>query len=220
MLVLGLDTCGSTGFVALGRLSGGTMQILSQVEIEGRTCAATLVSEIGGILARHDVPLSEVGCLVVVHGPGSFTGVRVGLSTAKGLSEGADIPVIAVSRLEVMTWKAGTSNAALDAHRHEVFLRIEGRELLAGAAELEGLSAPLKCVVCDPTSSAILAAAWPVSELQLVSDPCAADALSLAVPLINAREFSDIALLDGHYFRRSDAEIFGDPARAGSLPRT
>ena len=50
--------------------------------------------------------------------------MRVGLSAAKGLAEGAGIPVVAVSRLEVLARKAGVLSAALDAHRHEVFLRV------------------------------------------------------------------------------------------------
>ena len=44
-----------------------------------------------------------------------------------------------------------------------------------------------------------------------IAEPNAADAMELAAPLIGAGEFVDLALLDGHYLRRSDAEIFGDP---------
>jgi tRNA threonylcarbamoyladenosine biosynthesis protein TsaB len=162
--------------------------------------------------------LRDVGCLVVVNGPGSFTGVRVGLSAAKGLAEGAGIPVVAVSRLAVLAEKAGAASAALDAHRHEVFLRYEGRELLAGAEELATLAAPKRCVVCDANAREMLLAAWAAAELMMVDSPTAADALRLVVPVIRARQFADVALLDGHYLRRSDAEIFGDPA-AGAAQR-
>lgn len=216
MLVLGIDTCGPSGSVALGRLGGEGVGILGQVELAGRTYSATLVAAAGDLLKQHCVPLREVGCLVVMNGPGSFTGVRVGLSAAKGFAEGAGIPVIAVSRLEVLSAKAGVGNAALDAHRHEVFLRLEGRELLAGSAELASVSAPDQCAVCDDNATAMLAGAWPSTVLVTVAAPTAADALQLATPLIRARQFADVALLDGHYLRRPDAEIFGDPANQGT----
>ena len=215
MLVLGIDSCGPSGSVALGRLSGDRVETLGQVQLEGRTYSATLVAAVAGTVRSQGAALRHVGCIVVANGPGSFTGVRVGLSAAKGLAEGAEIPVIAVSRLEVMSAKAGVACAALDAHRHEVFIRYEGRELLAGAAELAALAAPRKSAVCEANAGAMLAAAWPSVQLLEVPAPTAADALDLAAPLIRARQFADISLLDAHYLRRSDAEIFGDPAIRG-----
>jgi tRNA threonylcarbamoyladenosine biosynthesis protein TsaB len=65
--------------------------------------------------------------------------------------------------------------------------------------------------VCDEASAALVTAAWPDAELMHVSAPTAADALALSEPRLAAAEFVDLALLDGHYLRRSDAEIFGDP---------
>ncbi|MGB7547919.1 MAG: hypothetical protein WBM14_09225, partial [Terracidiphilus sp.] len=58
-------------------------------------------------------------------------------------------------------------------------------------------------------------AAWRGVELVRVAAPTAADALELAASRALAGEFVDLALLDGHYLRRSDAEIFGEPAHAG-----
>ena len=76
-----------------------------------------------------------------MNGPGSFTGVRVGLSAVKGLAEGTDVPVVALSRLEVLSRKSGVPSAALDAHRGEVYLRLERVgskpvEILAGPRDL------------------------------------------------------------------------------------
>jgi tRNA threonylcarbamoyladenosine biosynthesis protein TsaB len=209
IVVLGMDTCGPSGSVALGRVSRDGVDVLGQVELEGRSYSATLVAAVGEILKGHGLGHRDVGCLVVVNGPGSFTGVRVGVSTAKGLAEGAGIPVVAVSRLEVLAAKAGLASAALDAHRHEVFLRMEGRELLAGAAELAGVVAPERCAVCDEHAAEMVAAAWPAAELRMIEAPTAGDAIRLAGALVRARQFADVAMLDGHYLRRSDAEIFG-----------
>ena len=210
-LVLAVDTCGPSGSVALARLDAGEIEILSQTALEGRTYSATLVAAISDLLSSHSVALRDIACLVVVSGPGSFTGVRVGLSATKGLAEGADLRVVAVSRLEVLANRAGVMNAALDAHRHEVFLRVNGKEILAGATELAGLpAAPAPLGVCDDAAIAILRNIWPEAELVRVEPPTAADAISLAAPRVRAGDFADVMLLDGHYLRRSDAEIFGN----------
>jgi tRNA threonylcarbamoyladenosine biosynthesis protein TsaB len=213
-LLLGIDTCGPSGSVALGRLMGSEVELVGKTELEGRTYSATLVAAVADLLAQHNVALKEIGCLVVVDGPGSFTGVRVGLSAAKGFAEGAGIPAVAISRLEVLARKTGFDSAALDAHRHEVFLRTKGHELLAGASDLAAMKpAPEQIAVCDDASAKMLAAAWPEARLIQGPAPTAADALRLAAPRIQAGEFADIALLDGHYLRRSDAEIFGEAAQ-------
>ncbi|MGP8175372.1 MAG: tRNA (adenosine(37)-N6)-threonylcarbamoyltransferase complex dimerization subunit type 1 TsaB [Terracidiphilus sp.] len=255
-LLLAIDTCGPSGSVTLGRLSGQFVEILGQIELAGRSYSATLVAAVEELLVRGGVTLREVGAIVAVNGPGSFTGVRVGLSAVKGLAEAARIQVLAVSRLEVLSWKAGVPSdrssslrcmagvpsAALDALRHEVFLRIdeqEGRgpqlpilgpgkshlstghsyrELLAGVHELAAIEQPPpRIAVCDDAAQALLASAWPAAELVRTLAPAAADALQLCARRVAAGEFVDVALLDGHYLRRSDAEIFGEPA--GSGPR-
>ncbi len=221
-VLLGIDTCGPTGSVALGRMSGGKTEVLGQIELEGRTYSSTLVSAVGKLLADAGIQLRSLAGIVAVSGPGSFTGVRVGLAAVKGLAEAAQIPVVAVSRLEVLVSKSGTASAALDAHRHEVFLclgrpGLEPRELLAGAAELAAIApAPQRIAVCDDAAVALLQAAWPGAEMVRVPAPSAADALVFGASRLTAGEFADLALLDGHYLRRSDAEIFGDPVAPGT----
>jgi len=231
-LLLAIDTCGPSGSVALGLLTGGEVEILGQIELEGRSYSATLVAAVGELLAGNGIELRKLGAIVAVNGPGSFTGVRVGLSAVKGLAEAARIPVVAVSRLEVLAakagvpgdrssspgWKAGGRSAALDAHRQEVFLRLglpdrEVTEMLAGAAELSRIDPEgVRIAVCDDAAAALLASAWPGAELVRAFPPTAADALGLCALRVAAAEFVDVALLDGHYLRRSDAEIFGEPA--------
>jgi tRNA threonylcarbamoyladenosine biosynthesis protein TsaB len=212
MLVLGIDTCGPAGSVAVARITPASVETLAEAPLEGRTYSATLVAAIADLLKKHSLTLPDLTCIVIVNGPGSFTGVRVGLSAAKGLAEGAGLPLIAVSRLEVLAQKAGVLHSALDAHRHEVFLRASGRELLAGAPELAAFHpAPARIAVCDDAAPILLAKTWPATEFLRVSPPTAADAIRHAVPQTRAGNFADGLLLDGHYLRRSDAEIFGNP---------
>ena len=221
MLVLGIDTCGPTGSVALGRICGPLVDIVGEIELEGRSYSATLVAGVGELLGRAPVRLGDLGGIVAVNGPGSFTGVRVGLSAVKGLAEPAQIPVVAVSRLEVLAEKAGEAWAALDAHRQEVFLRLEGaREMLAGAGELAtARPAGGRIAVCDEAASRMLAEAWPGIELVRTATPSAADALRLCADRVSGRRSVDLAMLDGHYLRRSDAEIFGGSTQPAAARR-
>jgi tRNA threonylcarbamoyladenosine biosynthesis protein TsaB len=132
----------------------------------------------------------------------------------KGLAEAAGIAVLAVSRLEVLAWKASAEGAALDAHRQEAFLRIAGeagpRELLAGMEELAAMATEgMSVAVCDEAAEALLRTARPGLRLIRTGAPTAGDALEVCRSRVMAGEFADVALLDGHYLRRSDAEIFG-----------
>ena len=76
---------------------------------------------------------------------------------------------------------------------------------------------PVRIAICDDSAADLLRSAWPAAQLVQVPPPTAADALQLCAPRLSAGKFAalalaDTALLDGHYLRRSDAEIFGDPA--------
>jgi tRNA threonylcarbamoyladenosine biosynthesis protein TsaB len=215
-LLLGIDTCGPMGSVALGRTTGsGGVEILGQTELEGRSYSATLVAAIADLLAASGFKVLDLGAIVAVSGPGSFTGVRIALAAVKGLAEATQVPVVALSRLEILARKAGGPVSALDAHRGEVFLRTDepARELLAGARELAAIDpVPARIAICDDAAAAVLGAAWPAAEMVRTAPPNAADALELGAVRVAAGEFADVAELDGHYLRRSDAEIFGEMA--------
>lgn len=219
-LLLAIDTCGPSGSVALGRLAGRDLEVLGQMELEGRTYSATLVAAVRELLRAAGTGLDALGGIVAVNGPGSFTGVRVGLSAVKGLAEGRGIPVVAISRLQVLSRKAGTPTAALDAHRGEIFLRLERTgadpvEMLAGPAELAAANpGPVRVGVCDEGAAAMILSAWPRTQLAWSESPLASDAMRLGEARLVAGATVDLALLDGHYLRRSDAEIFGDAAAA------
>lgn len=224
MLLLGVDTCGPTGSVALASLTEERLDPLGEIELAGRSYSATLVSAAAELLHRAGTLLTQVSAIIVVNGPGSFTGVRVGLSAVKGLAEPASIPVVPVSRLEVLAKKAGAPSAALDAHRHEVFLRLaakgsHARELLAGRGDLILLDPPEgQIAVCDDSTVELLIGAWPQASLFRTDPPQAMDALRLATSSVLAHQFMELALLDGHYLRRSDAEILGESQAAMERP--
>src|SRR5215813_9056450 len=114
-MLLAIDTCGSTGSITLARREGEHISVLGMVELAGKTYSAMLVPRLRELLETFQVSWQQIEAIVVVNGPGSFTGVRVGVSAAKGLAEVFSTPVIAVSRLRVLAHKAHTQCAALDA---------------------------------------------------------------------------------------------------------
>lgn len=219
-ILLAIDTCGPSGSVALGRLAGRDLEILGETELAGRTYSATLVAAVAGLLESAGLSIKDLGGIVVVHGPGSFTGVRVGLSAVKGLAEAAEIPVVPLSRLLILARKAGVPSAALDAQRGEIFLRLESTgqapvEILAGPAEFATLTPAVRIAVCDDAAAALIARSWPSTQLVRSAPPLASDALRLGESRLVAGVTVDLALLDGQYLRRSDAEIFSAPVLAG-----
>jgi tRNA threonylcarbamoyladenosine biosynthesis protein TsaB len=228
MKILLIDTCGEAGSVAISD-TGAKPSVVTTAMLGGRTASERLLPAIKQLAADSGVPLQSLNMVVVVHGPGSFTGVRVGLSAAKGLCEALELPMIAISRLAVLA--AGvelpTSTpvlAVLDAGRGEFYagLYADGTcfretlltrdEILAAAAEAS-VPEPVT-VVCEPAVAEGLAAVNPL----LITEPTAKDALPLALRRTHEESFDDAATLDANYLRRTDAEIFAKPgATARSL---
>src|SRR5271156_3143634 len=208
-MLLGIDTCGATGTIALTRCSNDAVSLVAQVELAGKTYAAQFVPKINELLEAQDSVSEELKAIVVVNGPGSFTGVRIGVSSAKALAEALRIPLLAVSRLAVLAQKAGTDAVALEAGRGGFYFRAQSRETLLTPEEIrKQLSGALG--VCEES------AAQSFREVVLVDPPSAADALVFAMPRLQAKRFDDVAMLDGNYVRRSDAELFAKQGDRGS----
>src|SRR5579859_3210505 len=102
MLILGVDTSGKDGSIALVKFEQGSVRALEVVGLEGGTFSAQLVPQISDALNRHALSKCDIDGFAVVSGPGSFTGLRVGLAAVKGLSEVLRKPLAAVSLLEAV----------------------------------------------------------------------------------------------------------------------
>lgn len=99
--------------------------IAQSYQNNGLTHSTTLLPMAEDLLRNCGMTLGEVDCLAVSAGPGSFTGLRIGISTVKGLAWGADKPCAGVSTLEAMAWNLahldGVICCAMDARRHQVY---------------------------------------------------------------------------------------------------
>ena len=88
MLLLAADTSGKHGTIALARCGpDDACMVVEVVPLEGGTFSAQLVPQIAALLAKHGFSKADIGGFAVVSGPGSFTGVRVGLAAIKALAE-------------------------------------------------------------------------------------------------------------------------------------
>jgi tRNA threonylcarbamoyladenosine biosynthesis protein TsaB len=125
MLLLAVDTSGKQGSIALAQChTGSPCEILEVFALEGGTFSAQLVPQVASLLDKFGFATSDLGGFVVVTGPGSFTGLRVGLAMIKALAETLGQPIAAVSLLEVVALAGGIHGrvvAALDAGRGEIY---------------------------------------------------------------------------------------------------
>jgi tRNA threonylcarbamoyladenosine biosynthesis protein TsaB len=216
MRFLLIHTAGGEGSVALADTELAPAVVATEV-LPGRSSSERLVPTVRRLMAASRWQLSELAAVVVVHGPGSFTGVRVGVSAAKGLSEAGGVPLIALSRLALLAGAVDGGeqmvHAVLDAGRGEFYYgEYVGkrcvREVLMGAQDVMTAASGELVVVCELKVVEALAELRP----KLVDDPLAGDALPFAVERVASRQFEDVATLDANYLRRTDAEIFAKPA--------
>ena len=134
MLILAFESSARAASVALvedGRL------ISQYSQCSGLTHSRTLLPMAEDMLKNAELTLDKVDLFAVAHGPGSFTGIRIGVSTVKGLAWAADKPCVGVSTLEAMAWHGlaagGLVCPVMDARRCQVYnalFRWEGGALL------------------------------------------------------------------------------------------
>ena len=152
MLILAFESSARPASVAL--LRDGKL-LAQSTQVSALTHSRTLLPMAEDLLKNTGLSLAEIDAIAVAQGPGSFTGIRIGVSTVKGLCWGAEKPCIGVSTLEAMAWHGlaagGLVCSVMDARRAQVYnalFRIEGgrpRRLCPDRAiSLEELSAQLR----------------------------------------------------------------------------
>ena len=122
MLILGIESSAKAASAALCR--DGEL-IAQYYQCAGLTHSRTLLPMAEELLHGTDTALGDLDGVAVAVGPGSFTGVRIGVATVKGLALGADKPCVGVSTLEAMAWGAralgGLLCCVMDARAGQVY---------------------------------------------------------------------------------------------------
>jgi tRNA threonylcarbamoyladenosine biosynthesis protein TsaB len=211
--LLALDTTSESGSIALARAG----HVIEEVSLDAPGgFAHILFDEIVRLLARHGLSLGDIDCFASAAGPGSFTGVRVGLTAVKGLAEANQRKAVGVSNLEALAWfGSGPLRApVLDARRGEVYGAVydAGLRIVQEEAVMP-FEAWLSTLTAEPQRDIEIITngfALPAHPFREVRAP---RALAGTIAQIAARRFSDgLALdpaqIDANYVRRSDAELF------------
>jgi tRNA threonylcarbamoyladenosine biosynthesis protein TsaB len=224
MLIVAIDTSGRKGSVALCRGDAGSFEVVQLTSLEGGTYSARLMPTISALLEQNGFDKKDVGGVVVVSGPGSFTGLRVGLATVKGLCEILRKPLATVSMLEAVAVMYGSAEeivtAVLDAGRGEVYVgdyRLGFgsaslmREYIVKLAEFAGEAGRIGGELLAPDASVAEFLQTAGNKVRQVV-PVQADGIGrIGLRKLLAGDVADPASVDVNYIRRSDAEIFSAP---------
>jgi tRNA threonylcarbamoyladenosine biosynthesis protein TsaB len=180
----------------------------------GGTFSAQLVPQMAALLLKHHFQKSDLAAFVAVSGPGSFTGLRVGLAAIKALAEISGKPIVSVSLLEAVarSFPSGEKAvAALDAGRGELYVGDYGAappdESLTGAEHLLDRYPDYTVVTPDRTLIDRLIGA----HVHLVDYPRSDAIARLGWERLQRGQALTPEALEANYIRRSDAEIFSKP---------
>jgi tRNA threonylcarbamoyladenosine biosynthesis protein TsaB len=213
-VILSVDTTSEFGSIALTE-GDRTIEEIPLHSPDG--FGHILFQRIEQLLARHDVDVNQMDCFAAASGPGSFTGVRVGLTAVKGLAEATGKRVVAVSNLRVLAFfgTAPLRATVLDARRGEVYGAVYNDRLEIVTPEVV-MKFPAWVKTLPPNGLEFIAIDF--SPFLASVDPnipvkTAPRALAAAIGRIADAEHrngraSDPATVDANYVRRSDAELF------------
>jgi tRNA threonylcarbamoyladenosine biosynthesis protein TsaB len=231
VLTLAIDTCDARGSVCLLDEFAAAHTVTHDT---AEDYSMWLLPAVEGALALAGRKFSEVALYAATAGPGSFTGIRVALTTAKAWNEVFGVPIAAVSRLEALARQASRVSAGrdlvvtcADAGRGQLYagmflregesLRRIGDEAVFAAAELidAGVAAAgelgISWVAFDP-AALTGAPTWPSraqrsESVQQVSGILAPAVAQLARVMAAENRLTDALHLDANYIRRPDAEV-------------
>ncbi len=229
MIVLAIDTCDSRGSVAALR----DEVVLKVVAHESQEdYSSWLLPAVRECLEGSGLGMADVDAYVAAAGPGSFTGVRVGLTTVKAWAEVYEKRIAAVSRLEALAaeapggtaWVAAFANAqrgqvfgAVYQRNGTILVRL-GDEMVIAPGKFVEVAAELAngesiSWVSTDAESVVSEEAWKAREMrgesvERVSSVRAPMIGRIGLAALAEGRFTDALELDANYVRRSDAEIF------------
>lgn len=223
MLILGIESATQQ----VGCAIGGHEGVIALFEsAKGRRHAETLVPAIDFVRRQALIELSEISVVAVDIGPGLFTGLRVGLATAKAVAHALRVPMIGISSLDLLAFPVRHTSrviaAAVDARRGELFFAFY-RQVPGGvqrvteptvgtaddlAGEIDALHGDVLCVG-DGALRYREQLARPGVEFaeQWLAHPSAAPLVQLAHARALREEWVQASRLEPMYLRRPDAEI-------------
>jgi len=228
MLILAADT--STPYLSIALYKNARL-VAEISEYAERKHAENILLYLDQILQETDTSLLDIDLLAVAHGPGSFTGVRVGVSAWKGLAAGANIPIIGISTLDALARRAdlasGTVCTLLDAKMNEVYAAVYRYQRGERQTLYDHTVAPIDSILRHcPEDTAFLgdgaalyreqiASAFPKAKLfpKAFDFPGASSVALEALALTESRTQPPESNVTPVYLRQSQAEVNRDQQR-------
>ena len=233
MIVLGIDTSTPQTSVAIGN----DREVLARISIAGKARQESVTPALQQMLAWSALDLDRVGGIAVGIGPGLFTGLRVGVETAKTLAQVLNVPIVGITSLDALAFAVRHTSrriaCVIDARRGEVFVAVY-RAVPGGVvretdhlvlkpdhlvAELQAVPGEVLCVgngailyrreIEDLGSRVEFAS-------PAAAHPDAAALVELAVPRFMREEHDRLFDVVPLYLRKSDAEIAWDQRTRGA----
>ena len=228
VLILALDTCDARGGIALLR-----DESLLRIEphITAEDYSSWLLPAVARVLTPAGLTLRDIELYAIAAGPGSFTGVRVGLTTVKAWSEVYGRRIASVSRLEALASESvGSSHyvaAFIDARRNQIFAALYRRQAAAlerideemviapdkflewcaakaGSDGIDWVSTDPDCLAQTPKWASRRASNEDIQEVSALLAPRIGQ---IGHRLARENRLTDALSLDANYLRRSDAEL-------------
>lgn len=244
MRILALDTSTMLGSVALSE----DLKLIAEEQIGvNATHSERLLTTIEHLLDLADWSMDDLDAVAVAIGPGSFTGLRIGLATAKGIAFGLKKPIVGVSSLLVLAYNGLISNMTvvpiIDARRKEVyaaayrFKQAKGGQFKLNVILEETVIDPKElCKKLKAINSKLLLVGDGIityekelkkqlgSKAHIITDkmvyPHASHLAAMAYERLKKNKSDDIVALAPNYIRRSDAEIgFRGKTKTKHLPQ-
>lgn len=222
MIILHIETSTNVCSVAL---SDGDQCLFHKLNADGMNHAALLSLFIDEALLILKAAGKKPDAIAVSSGPGSYTGLRIGVSTAKGLCYGYDIPLIAVDTLAVMTCEAAkrlTDNSVLycpmiDARRMEVYTAFYGAEavkqtetsaeIITESSFADTLAAHRICFFGNGADKCKAVITHPNAQFLDDIVPLAQNMIGLAKAAFLRRDFVDVAYFEPFYLKEFQATV-------------
>ena len=223
MIVLGIETSTAQVGCALGGHEG---VLASFHATRGRRHAEIITPAIAFVCEQAQIELSEVGAVAVDIGPGLFTGLRVGIATAKAVAQALRLPMVGFSSLDLLAYPARYSRrliaAVIDARRGEVFSALYRQvpggvqritepvvcraDQVAGELEARGVEALLVGDGAIRYAEAFAGLSHVEQASVGMAHPSAASLVELAQPRVQREEFVQTWELEPLYLRQADVD--------------
>jgi tRNA threonylcarbamoyladenosine biosynthesis protein TsaB len=223
MRVLAVDTATKSCSVAIAE---GEELLAEMTLVSGETHSRHLARLIETLVRNAGHSLDRIEGFAVARGPGSFTGLRIGISTVKGLAVAGNRPVVGVSTLAALAWQTGPTDhlicPMIDARRKEIYAAlyrwgpdapalVSGEQVATPKAVVAAIEQP--CIFVGNGASAYRPLIGETARCRAVFVPAALNSIRAAtIAMLGARRLcagqpDDVERLVPTYLRRSDAEI-------------